>query len=321
MSLFDRISARNLRRSLNNPRLVLGHIRRTGSKWNQVINDRFREREGTFVMDEEWDTLLLLDACRYDLFTDVNTIEGDLSARLSRGSSSPEFFERNFLGHQFHDTVYVTANPFITRLSSETFHAVVHAYETAWDEEHQTVMPEAMTDLLREAHETYPDKRIIGHYMQPHYPFLGEFGRSIDHRGYHPESQGQADLETSIWHQLQFGETDATREEVIAAYRENLELVLPFIRDLIAEIDGKTVISADHGNLIGERLSPLPVRAYGHPEGSHAPGLLKVPWFEPPFSNRREILAEPPTPTSETDSEAISDSTVSDRLQALGYRE
>lgn len=321
MILFDRISTRNLRRAIDNPRLVLGHIRRTGSQWNQAINDRFRDRNGTFLINEEWDTLVILDACRYDLFADVNTLEGDLSARFSRGSSSPEFFERNFAGQQFHDTVYVTANPFVTQLPMETFHAVIHAYETAWDDEHQTVTPDAMTELLIKAHKTYPDKRIIGHYMQPHYPFLGELGRNIDHRGYHPENKGQADLEPSIWHQLQFGKTDATRDEVIAAYRENLELVLPHIHDLLAEIDGKTVITADHGNLIGERLSPLPVRGYGHPDGSHAVGLLKVPWFEPPFSSRRDIVAEPPISAPETESGIVSESTVSDRLQALGYRE
>lgn len=321
MTLFDRISAHNLQRAIDNPRLVLGHIRRTGTQWNRAINDRLRDRDGTPVINEEWDTLIILDACRYDLFADVNTLEGDLSARFSMGSSSPEFFERNFAGQQFHDTVYVTANPFITQLPPETFHAVIHAYETAWNDEHQTVMPDAMTELLLDAHNTYPDKRIIGHYMQPHYPFLGELGRDIDHRGYHPESKGQADLETSIWHQLQFGETDATRNEVVAAYRENLELVLPYIRDLLAEIDGKAVITADHGNLIGERLSPLPVRAYGHPDGSHAVGLLKVPWFEPPFSSRRDIGFDSPIPDPETRPRNISDSTVSDRLQALGYRE
>jgi len=38
------------------------------------------------------------------------------------------------------------------------------------------------------------------------------------------------------------------------AYNENLDIVLTEIEALLDELDGKSVITADHGNLVGERL-------------------------------------------------------------------
>jgi len=78
-------------------------------------------------MGEDWDNLFILDACRYDMFADRIDLAGSLESRISLGSSSEEFMERNFVGEQFHDTVYINANPFIPRLNldEDTFHAVV----------------------------------------------------------------------------------------------------------------------------------------------------------------------------------------------------
>jgi hypothetical protein len=39
-------------------------------------------------MDEDWDTLLILDACRYDLFAEEVPFGGRLESRISLGSSS-----------------------------------------------------------------------------------------------------------------------------------------------------------------------------------------------------------------------------------------
>ena len=51
--------------------------------------------QGTRVLGEDWDNLILLDGCRYDLFKEVNTIEGELTKVKSNASSSDEFFEKN----------------------------------------------------------------------------------------------------------------------------------------------------------------------------------------------------------------------------------
>lgn len=276
---------------------------------------RLRYRGGTRVIDEDWDNLLILDACRYDMFAERVNLAGRLESRISLGSSSEEFLERNFDDGEYHDTVYVNANPFIPKLGLDqgTFHAVIDLLDE-WDEELQTIRPETIAEAAREAHERYPDKRLIVHFMQPHAPFIGERGRQMVGGGWTMDHD--SDKEAGIWNQLRDGTADVDLETVWAAYNENLEVVLKEIIPLVEELSGKSVISADHGNLVGERLSPIPSRRkFGHPYGVHAEELVKVPWFVIEGESRREITADPPV-----EGDSVSGEELEDRLSALGYR-
>jgi len=284
----------------------------------EVNNVLFRLRygDGTRVMEEDWDNLLVLDACRYDMFAERIEGAGTLESRISLGSSSEEFMERNFVGEQFHDTVYVNANPYIPRLGldEETFHAVVDCLGE-WDEELQTVRPETVSQAAREADERYPDKRLVVHYMQPHAPFIGERGREMVGGGWTMDHDVEA--EPGIWNQLRDGR-DVPLEVVWEAYNENLDVVLAEVEPLLNELSGKSVITADHGNLVGERLGPVPTRRkYGHPYGVHTEELVKVPWFVVEGDARKTVRAEPPV---KGDGEGISGAELEDKLAALGYR-
>ncbi|AXG11128.1 hypothetical protein [Haloplanus rubicundus] len=275
-----------------------------------------RHGNGTHVMAEDWDNLLILDGCRYDLFEETVDMDGTLESRISLGSSSEEFLERNFGGKTFHDTVYVNANPYIPRLNldRDTFHAVIDCLDD-WEPNLQTIPPEPVADALREANADFPDKRLVGHFMQPHAPFIGKLGQRIVGGGWRSDESGEG--EQGIWNYLRDGTADVDLGTVWDAYRENLEVVLESVEALLDELDGKTVITADHGNLVGERLGPIPTRRkYGHPYGVHAPGLVRVPWFVVPFDDRREITADPPIDRGST----ADQETVEQRLDALGYK-
>ena len=280
-------------------------------------------RTRSAVMSEDWDTLLILDACRYDAFEDLNTIPGNLESRLSSGSNTGEFFEKNFAGTTHHDTVYVTANP-VPRVEKwcdvdidSVFHHVVDVWEDHWDPSVNTVRPEPMAESVRQAHLEFPNKRIIGHFIQPHQPFIGETGRTIDEKGmlaYDELTDREASVGKKVWDQLEDGELPS--DTVKQAYLENLEIVLPHVEAVVEAISGKTVVTADHGNLFGEYVRPFPIRRYGHPRGYHTENLIKVPWLEPPFRTRRTITTDPPlASTSETDRGSRLD-----RLAHLGYR-
>lgn len=57
-------------------------------------------------MDADWDNLLILDSCRYDLFSEVaveDGLKGELTTFRSRGSSSSEFLKENFAGRTYDD--------------------------------------------------------------------------------------------------------------------------------------------------------------------------------------------------------------------------
>ncbi|OYR41137.1 hypothetical protein DJ75_14355 [Halorubrum sp. Eb13] len=275
-----------------------------------------RHGRGTRVMAEDWDNLLILDACRYDMFSNRIDIDGELESRISLGSTSEEFMEKNFDEKQFHDTVYVNANPFIPRLNLDdgTFHAVVNCLND-WDTELQTVRPEIVAERAREASEQYPNKRLIVHFMQPHAPFIGERGRKMIGGGWTMDHD--VEKEPGVWDQLRDGR-DISLNTVWEAYNENLDLVLEEVKPLLTDLDGKSVITADHGNLVGERLRPIPTRRkYGHPYGVHTEELVKVPWFIMDRSNRKEISADSPVKSND---ESVSDEKLEDRLEALGYR-
>jgi hypothetical protein len=276
-------------------------------------------------MAEDWDNLLILDACRYDMFEDVCSIDGDLQSMTSVGSSTPEFLQRTFRGGTFPDTVYVTSNPQVSlRLDTDIFHDVVSVWKTDWNDDLGTVEPHAVTERALEAQERYPNKRLIVHYMQPHYPFIGE--RRRDDLG------GQSGFELTkrlandevaerdartVWDQLVDGEL--SEDVVWDAYLENLELVLNDIESLLSEFRGKTVVTSDHGNLVGETTTPFGLELYGHPTGIHAENLVTVPWLAVETGSRKTITAEDSTASRNVEPTDEESDAIKERLRDLGY--
>ncbi len=280
----------------------LYHKRRYGPGYN---------RTGIDVMDEDWDTLVILDACRYELFEQENTLSGQLSKRISRGSHTSEFLRGNFDGKTLHETVYTTASPQLEKRRDEIdveFHAVENVWNgDRWDSEQRTVPPKAMTEAGIESHETYPRKRHIVHYIQPHYPFIGyDFDEEAS-------TVGQAGHD--IWEQLIRGRANVAPETIWRAYRNNLKLVLNAVHQLLKHISGKTVVTSDHGNMIGERSAPLPINEWGHPPGIYNEELVSVPWLIVEGEPRREVQTDPPC----DDFKTVEDDLIENRLDALGY--
>lgn len=263
-------------------------------------------------MAEDWDILAILDGCRYDTFARRNTLSGALESRQSVASHSEEFLSETFSGERFHDTVYITANPFAPMLPDGTFHATVSLLD-AWDEELQTVHPRELTEAALDAAEQFPEKRLLVHYMQPHYPFIGEFGRTLPHRGHNSRVERAELSGANVWERLRDGD-DLSVADVRRAYGENLDVVLPFIEELRTEIEGKHVVTADHGNLIGDRMWPVPVRGFGHDRGLRSEALVRVPWLIEETGSRRPIRSDRPI-----EGDAIDDDTVRERLEGFGY--
>ena len=292
-------------------RIARPYFQRTGS-------------QRTPIYEEDWDNLIILDACRYDLFNEAvgpDDLPGESSDRLSLGSATPEYLAANFSGKTFHDIVYVTANPYVnTNLEHGMFHDVVSVWKEGWNEDLQVVTPESMLEQTRAAAETYPNKRLIAHFTQPHVPFIGEerLGQrkvsNIRRRAAGKERVDKSDREPTPFEMLARGEV--SKSEVWTAYISNLERVLPSINTLLKELDGMTAVSSDHGNGLGEFATPFPVRVYGHPVGIHTSALTRVPWHVYQNGNRREIEAESPIRQ-----DISSHDDVNNRLRMLGYKE
>jgi hypothetical protein len=302
---------RGLERGASNPSFF-------GREMNRLYYRRLYRRpyntDGVDVFGEDWDNLLLLDACRYDLFELRHDLPGSLEARESRGSHTVEFLEANFSDRRLHDTVYVTASPQFYRWRDRidaSFHDVVNVWDEAgWDDEHGTVLPETMREYARDTHEEYPEKRLIVHFMQPHYPFIDAPELTVNNRL-------EGDDGEDIWGELMHGERDVPEEEIWRAYRDNLDRVLPAVRVLLDTLPGRSVVTSDHGNMIGERASPIPIKEWGHPPGVYTESLVTVPWLVYETGERKRITSERPDASEAT----VEDDTVSERLQQLGYAE
>lgn len=326
------------------PSLAVGKLRSKATKINVELHQRFVDVEPTDVIAEDWDNLLLCDACRFDMLSARN-LDGELQERTSAGSHSWEFMEFNFAGRQLHDTVYVTANPHTYWLEKDVFHATVNLIEHRWNDEYGTVLPESVAEAAKTAHREYPDKRLIVHFMQPHFPFIGERGRKLRHGGVnktgiatHENAARGSDgtgrnmtvgggemirdgdrervwldpVDTDIWTLVQYGQIDS--QAAIEAYKENLDVVLPHVTELLDALSGQSVVTADHGNLIGDRMWPIPLRGFGHPTGLYVPELVRVPWLVVQSTDRRSLTSEPPV-----EGENIEREVIDDRLRKLGY--
>ncbi|MFB6294125.1 MAG: hypothetical protein ABEI97_00035, partial [Candidatus Nanohaloarchaea archaeon] len=258
-------SISSLRKGVKNPRLA---VRELNSLYHTRLGRRGFYPHGADVSAGDWDNLLILDGCRYDIFQRFHTLQGTLESRISRGSATPEFLRGNFGDGTFYDTVYVSSNPFLEIHDyGGTFHDIVKVWkEEGWNEKYGTVLPETMNRYAEQAADKYPDKRMIIHYMQPHYPFITEDV---------PFDKRHSIEDTEIWKRILRGDLEVDCARVRQLYQKNLERVMEPVKELLDNLEGKSVVTSDHGNMLGDRSFPIPVREWGHPGGLYLEPLLK----------------------------------------------
>jgi len=208
--------------------------------------------KGTKVLAEDWNYLIVLDACRYDCFEKVNWIEGKLEKRISLGTNTPEWMKRNFEDGYYDDIIYISANPFVLRdidgfKMKEHFYKVIHIF----DDKIGSLHPKKLNKVALKVIRRYYGKRFIIHYLQPHHPFLLRMELT-------PEKFLNGLVDVMEWKQ---------------AYLENLVLVLEYVDKLLDVLDGKIIITSDHGEMLGE------FGEIGHGCGVRFRELVEVPWF------------------------------------------
>ncbi len=303
-------SLAGIKKGITNPRYIFQEIDRL---YYSRLKTRSFNEEGIDFFDRDWDNLMILDACRLDLFEEVADLPGETTAVETRGSATREFLRGTFDGRTLDDTVYVTASPMLYRHRDEidvSFHDVINIWqEDGWNDNYRTVLPETVREATLDAATQYPNKRLLVHFMQPHYPFIG------------PTGQRHFDLDRLDfqWDLAASGELGISEEVLYRAYSENLEAVLPAVEELLDELTGTSVVTADHGQMFGERLFPIPIREYGHPPGLYTDELVTVPWHVYEDGTRRKIEAGDRTrdASDHTENEELA----RERLQDLGYLE
>lgn len=303
-------SLRQARLALSRPKLILRELNKF---YFALRNGNGFNHDGVDIFEEDWDNLLILDSFRYDVFEKTYEdydLPGTLDHKISRGAATHEFLRGNVADRELHDTVYVTSSPHYYKHDDirGEFHEVVHVWEEEGVEDARSQPPEVMAEYAHRAAEQYPNKRLLLHFVQPHCPFIGEFGSEnfdrvewVNHVGL-GNTTGEEVSEDTVW----------------KAYMENVDIVMPYARELMEELDGLNVVTADHGQMVGDRQWPIPLKDYGHPEGVYIETLVKVPWLSFLNGSRKEIVAESPERT--VDDENLEEA-AEETLRELGYLE
>lgn len=285
--------------------LAVGAGRRVGKRLNY----------GESYWGRDWDVLVLLDACRWDLMQDVapawEFIPQDVPATYSPGSMSAEWLEKHATPDrqsEMQDTALVSANAF-TRLDCvqpAQWAVLDEVWKHSWDPDEGTVQPRPVTDAaIHHWHESDPDQMIVW-YLQPHAPFI-----PVDwSEGFVNKEFGDgATPGRSEWYKYRDG--DLSREQLWDGYRKNLNYVLEDVELLLENVDADdVVISSDHANCLGE------FGVYGHPKHVPVPSLKRVPWIE--TSGVDEETHRPGHPAGGFAD--VTEQEVEERLTALGYK-
>lgn len=276
----------------------------------------------------DWDVLVIMDACRVDqlqeLSNEYECLPRSFNDVWSNASCSIDWIQRNFVKSDVNlDSVgYVTANPFADHndpdsqsadLEDGTLGHLDLLYKSDWQDIGngiETVPPQAVTDAAIRAwrdRKSLGIDRLVVHYMQPHEPFRSrpEWGNG-DHKLLKNLVSDDAAAGSSVYPLLQEGEISL--KEFWTVYQDNLRWVLDDISTrLLNNLDGEVVLSADHGNGLGEW------GVWHHPPGGITPQIRKVPWITLACSDEKSVVPDgQPTETASPN--------VNQQLEALGYR-
>lgn len=230
----------------------------------------------TLIYSYDWDLLIILDACRYDIFYSLFKNRYSIARVESRGSCTPEWFVKTFT-RPLRDTIYVSGSPAITSRRVKIgeyvvdtrglFTRVIDAWVSCWRRVGyaHTCDPQIVNNLAYTTHNLYPRHRLIVHYTQPHAPYI--HSRKLSR--YFNNLRFSADK--GLWNALQNKEIDPG--ECRKFYVDNLTYVMKYVGNLINKIKPrKYVITSDHGESWGED------NIYNHPCGHRNPVLVHVPW-------------------------------------------
>lgn len=100
-------SLKDILRGIRDPYLVLREI---NAIYHRLGNSGDYNEEGIDIFNKDWDNLIILDACRADIFEQEVDLPGEFKTKQSKASKTKEFIKANFTDRTLHDTVYVAGN-------------------------------------------------------------------------------------------------------------------------------------------------------------------------------------------------------------------
>ena len=224
------------------------------------------------IFQEDWKNLIILDACRYDAFKKANTIKGKLQKHFSIASHTIVFCQKTFIKEKYDDIVCISTNRHVDREVGHKFHDIIPVWKTSWNKKIATVLPKDLILPVLNATLKYPNKRLLIWFIQPHYPYLYY---TLSPIGFLSGGQSYNFFRFFRF----FFNVNLTQEELKKRYMKNLLIVLETCKKLLPILHGKTIITSDHAECLGDYFPFTGIQTYGHYRDVRTPKMHKVPYF------------------------------------------
>lgn len=305
----------------------------------------FSKRTGENFYERDWDILIILDAARYDIVSEISDdydYIDTVDKIRSRGSHSSEWCYNTFVtdyeryDEDIRNTHYITGNviaslvlngasdtdflddgSYVEEAASQEYeHERIDrlgSYQPAWkdslDMECEHIPPQLITARLMDSLPNRGDNdKYMLHYMQPHEPFVEANSDRMDRW---PNSKEDISM---------FNMSDSDYDQLMQNYKDNHRYIFDHLRVIMNQIDNDldVAISADHGNITNKVLG-VPY-TFGHPNYVFFSKQLRdVPWIEVDQSKSRDPVREWSGVEVDEASEHTNEE-VMERLESLGYK-
>jgi len=200
--------------------------------------------------------LIILDSCRYDIFSEEveEFLDGDLEHVYTHKTYTVQYFKETWDGsHQnltyftglSAPTDYAFEQKGIDFTPSKHIGEFVHLWNNCEDKELGAVPPEYMTSAALKN----KTPQMVIHYVQPHAPYIGDFRLQGDNN---QDVEGNVNEIYKKIGRYSKKDKEISDSELRRAYRSNLRRVLKAVRQLVINLDRPIVITADHGEMLGE---------------------------------------------------------------------
>ncbi|WP_152040979.1 hypothetical protein [Salinigranum salinum] len=274
--------------------------------WKWVVQRVSRHRRSyeqhELMNSTDWDVLVVLDACRWDVLQSVT--EWPIDACRSPGSTTGQWLETAEQTGVFEDVVVVSGQSQYAKYDVGA-RTVDPVWETEWDGRLGLVPPEPVYDVAADYIDG-GDLPVVAHVLPPHAPYVARLGSlwvpihpdvNIWKRNTSVRPADKISQQTA----MATGHIDLRRaaQGYRASVESTWEVTLNYVEAWL-ERDLTVVVTADHGETFGR------IRDFGlveHPYDCHVAPLVRVPWVE-------LKRGSPPSRTPES---------VDEKLEALGY--
>jgi len=259
------------------------------------------------ILKRDWDILIILDACRYDFFkgTHSSYLKGGkhLEKVVSPATWTLEWLVKTFSDDYLDDVIYISGNPQCNSIKprvqyhmkgryyrfdgKQHFFKIENVFLNHWDKEIQNCHPSSINKQFMKSLLKHKDKKFILHYNNPHLPYFSmkEGVDFLDKKKTSIEKGMQFLFPELTYYKINryLWKTPSSVKEAIYRkhgmqliklfYLKDLQLALKHISSILSTTNKKMVITADHGEMLGEHGK------YGHPHGNRDKQQIDVPWW------------------------------------------